>query len=527
MTSKGNQVHFYTIGIIPNQKIRYITAVGKYKNQWVLIQKKQTKNYEFPGGKRLSREIIADTLTREIKEEIGATISRYIPLSVYRFISYQKDCYGLIYYCEFDNLSGEYDQHEIFEIKLVSKIENNKINPVHLELFNFVVEHRRVKNTWFHLDTRESFGRTESISVGGKPQRINRNIADPMDITKTIPRFFEGYVKNKIRGPIQLDINPTNACTDNCLFCFNKSDRMNDRSVLDYQKSLAVIDFLCKNTNLMHVKSSGFGDPLCYPYLWDIFKFSKLKGLVTSLNTNGNNLYRYSEKILKYIDSIRFSIDAWGKNQFKDVHRVDDFKARKKSIEDLSRNRELIQPNLIIGIHYVVLPNNLSGIEKMIKWAIIHKIDYVDITLDKFLPSYTGKWDDRYLKETLIKIKSLKKYISPKFNIIFPADVTISAQKLKKIRDNRIRSKYPCWQIYLRHYISPSGEYGACNAFDSQPISKRLFGNINTDNVDKIIKKIDSSNPMTKKNSYCRNCVIPHGIFNDLCDFVYKNINSK
>ena len=277
----------------------------------------------------------------------------------------------------------------------------------------------------------------------------------------------------------------------------------------------------------MHVKSSGFGDPLCYPNLWDIFKFSKLKGLVTSLNTNGNNLSKHSEKILKYIDAIRFSIDAWGKNQFKNIHRIDDFTTRKKSIKNLAQMREFIQPNLIIGIHYVILPNNLSGVEKMVKWAINHKIDYIDITFGKFLPSYICKWDNKSIKTAILKINGLKKYISPQFNIIFPADVTISAQKLKKFRDNRIRSKHPCWQIYLRHYITPSGEYGACNAFDSQPISKRVFGNINTENIEHIIKRINNKNPQVEKNSHCHNCVIPHGIFNDLCDFVYKNIDSK
>ena len=523
----SNKIFFYTIGSVPDKKIHYITAVGKYKNKWVLVQKRNTKIYEFPGGKRLNQEKIIDTLAREVKEEIGANTNRAIPISLYRFISYHKDYYGLVHYCEFNDLNGTYDQNEISDIKFVSEIKNSKINPIHFELFSFVAEHRRVKNTWFFLDNRESFGRTKTISVGGKIQKINQNIADPMYATKTIPNFFEKYVKNDIKGPIQLDINPTSACSDNCLFCFNKDDRHSDRSMLDYQKVLSVIDFLCENTNLMHIKSSGFGDPLCYPDLWDIFKFSKLRGLVTSLNTNGNNLSKHYEEILKYIDSIRFSIDSWGEDQFKEIHGIPGFTARKKSIECLSKIRELTQSNLIIGMHYVILPNNLNGLGKMVKWAITHKIDYIDITLSKFIPSYISSWDDKAIKAAIIEINKLKKYVTPDFNIIFPADVTVSDKKLKKFRNDRIQSKHPCWQIYLRHYISPSGEYGACNAFDSQPIAKRVFGNINSENIEQILMRINNENPLVKKDPQCRNCVIPHGIFNDLCDFVYENTNIK
>lgn len=138
----SNKVFFYTIGSVPDKKIYYITAVGKYKNKWILVQKRDTKIYEFPGGKRLNQEKIIDTLTREVKEEIGADISRSIPISLYRFISYHKDYYGLVYYCEFNDLDGTRDKNEISDIKLVSEIENSKISHTHSELFNFVTEHR-------------------------------------------------------------------------------------------------------------------------------------------------------------------------------------------------------------------------------------------------------------------------------------------------------------------------------------------------------------------------------------------------
>jgi 8-oxo-dGTP pyrophosphatase MutT (NUDIX family) len=122
----SNKVFFYTIGSIPDKKIYYITAMGKYKNKWVLIQKRNTKIYEFPGGKRLNQEKVIDTLAREVKEEIGANINRAIPISLYRFISYRKDYYGLVYYCDFNDLDGTYDQSEISDIKLVSKIKNSQ-----------------------------------------------------------------------------------------------------------------------------------------------------------------------------------------------------------------------------------------------------------------------------------------------------------------------------------------------------------------------------------------------------------------
>ncbi|MDP2708638.1 MAG: hypothetical protein Q8O93_01105 [bacterium] len=46
-------VSFYNWDI-RNKKINYVTIISRYKKQWVLIKKRNEKNYEFPCGKKLS-----------------------------------------------------------------------------------------------------------------------------------------------------------------------------------------------------------------------------------------------------------------------------------------------------------------------------------------------------------------------------------------------------------------------------------------------------------------------------------------
>lgn len=522
----SQSVRFYEANEISDEKLGYVTVVGRRGDQWVLIRKNGAESYEFPGGKREAGESIEDTLIREVREEIGANISRAIPLAVYQFTAPIEEKYGKLFYCEFEDSTEDPDETEIAEVKLISDTKGEEILAPHLGLLNYTRGHRRFKNKWFYLDTRRSFGRADSITVGEMTKEIRRNIADPMDITNTLVGFFEEYLAGKVKGPIQLDLNPTSRCTDNCVFCFNKEDRTGDRDELDVDQAIATIDFLCENTNLMHVKSSGFGDPLRHPHLWDIFKHCKQKGLVVSLNTNGNGLSKYVDEAMKLTDSIRFSLDAWGEDQFREIHGVNDFVERKQAIEELAKRRALHRPDLIMGIHYVVMPSNLSGVEEMIKWAIDNGIDYIDITLDKFSWGYINKWDEKAVAEAIAKIKELSKYISPTFNVILPAEVTTSDQKLADFREERLNGS-TCWQIELRHYITPSGEYGACNAFDSQPIAKRVFGNIYDDQMSSTLSSMSDGSPLASKDADCIGCVIPHGAFNDLCDFVYENTSSK
>jgi MoaA/NifB/PqqE/SkfB family radical SAM enzyme len=274
----------------------------------------------------------------------------------------------------------------------------------------------------------------------------------------------------------------------------------------------------------MHIKSSGFGDPLLYKHLFEMYKYTRNIGMINSLNTNGKNLNKHIDNILKYVDLIRFSLDAGNSNIFNRIHGANDFDDRWKDISELVNRRNEEQENLIIGVHYVVLPDNLESLEELVIKSKEAGIDYIDVTLSKFDSGYTSVWDDVSFEKAKNIVWSLKKYIDDDFNVVFPSEITFDKESLRKFREDRNKTSI-CWQYSVRHYITPSGEYGACNAFLSQKISKKTWGNIYTDNPSKLVEHC--KNFCKKPNEDCRYCVIPHGIFNDVCQLIYDDINKK
>lgn len=94
-------------------------------------------------------------------------------------------------------------------------------------------------------------------------------------------------------------------CNYSCKICFSQFE---DRKKLSYKEHLNIIDKL-----IGYVDKITFvgGEPLLYPKLFDLIKYSKSKGFITSIVTNGSKL---TEKFLKeskdYLDWIAISIDS-------------------------------------------------------------------------------------------------------------------------------------------------------------------------------------------------------------------------
>lgn len=519
-------MQFLPLGYVPDHSINFVTIIGRHEGRWLIIRTNDAEEWHFPNGKRKNNESLQKTVLREVQERRFATVMRMIPLGSYSCEYGAEPAFAMIYYCDYQDINNATNACEVVETATVIDPLDVISNCEHREIYSYVLRHRKVVNDWFWSDTRSLMGRTSSIYINDECFEIKKNVADPMSITKTMQGFFSNQSLMRLTGPIQLDINPTSKCTDKCVFCFNKNDRKSDSGQFNPSKVIDAISYLIDNSGLMHLKSSGFGDPLLCPDIWDVFKYGRKQGLISSLNTNGFNLGKYVDEILRNIDSIRFSLDAWGESQFQEIHGVRGFENRIRDIETLTMRRVHEQPELIIGIHFVVLPTNRISLRPVVEWAKRIGVDYVDITLDKFIPEFLDKWEDTLMKDVLDECDRLTKYISPKFNVILPSEITASRDGLSKFRMDRINTK-KCWQIALRHFITPNGEYGACNAFESQPIAKLTFGNINIDRMCDVFQRIKQEEDKCKAEGGCNYCVIPHGIFNDLCGLLKNAVDNK
>jgi pyruvate-formate lyase-activating enzyme len=104
------------------------------------------------------------------------------------------------------------------------------------------------------------------------------------EIIRIYQRKFERLLQLVNNIPDIVDIEITNKCNLDCIYCFGPEYSNSDKDMpLDFWYS--VLDFLSR-TNCKCVVISG-GEPTLYPYLIDVLKFAKNKGLSVLLATNG------------------------------------------------------------------------------------------------------------------------------------------------------------------------------------------------------------------------------------------------
>lgn len=107
-------------------------------------------------------------------------------------------------------------------------------------------------------------------------------------------------------------------CNYNCKICFSQFE---DKNKLNYEEQIKIIDKL-----VGYVDKITFvgGEPLLYLKLLDLIKYSKSKGFITSIVTNGSKLTeKFLEDSREYLDWVALSIDSLDTGTNIDMGRGD------------------------------------------------------------------------------------------------------------------------------------------------------------------------------------------------------------
>ncbi len=111
-----------------------------------------------------------------------------------------------------------------------------------------------------------------------------------------------------IESPMwRCEILLTDICNFKCPYCRGMKNKGN----LDYNYVKKVIDYWCIKTPLKNIRLSG-GEPLYYPYLFEIVKYAKSKGIEhIAISTNGSSSLKNYKKLIKYgVNDFSISLDA-------------------------------------------------------------------------------------------------------------------------------------------------------------------------------------------------------------------------
>lgn len=107
------EINFYDLGTVDEKEFTRVVCVSKYKDKFVFAYNKKRKGWEIPGGHIEEGETWQEAAKREMYEETGATKIKVIPVSIYKISTY-----GLLCYCEIEEMGQLPKEYEMEQIRL-------------------------------------------------------------------------------------------------------------------------------------------------------------------------------------------------------------------------------------------------------------------------------------------------------------------------------------------------------------------------------------------------------------------------
>ncbi len=156
--------------------------------------------------------------------------------------------------------------------------------------------------------------------------------------------------------PVLIEISPVGYCNQRCVFCAYNYLK-GKKQFLERSRMLELVDEFAG----LGVKSlfySGEGEPLLHPHLAEFIIYGCKKGLDNALNTNGFLLTKdISEKILKCLSWVRFSINGGSAESYQRIHQAgkNSFRVVLENIKDAVAIKKKNNLGVTLGIQCVYI----------------------------------------------------------------------------------------------------------------------------------------------------------------------------
>jgi len=104
---------------------------------------------------------------------------------------------------------------------------------------------------------------------------------DAMEKVKHFEKTLRGMYGRLLWATVEF----TELCNHRCVYCYENAEPKLKYNIMDKETALKLIDYLSRS-GIRQLTCSG-GEPLMYPYIKDVIKAAKDKGLVVHMITNG------------------------------------------------------------------------------------------------------------------------------------------------------------------------------------------------------------------------------------------------
>lgn len=336
----------------------------------------------------------------------------------------------------------------------------------------------------------------------------------------TYPDILNSLVKGEDVNPINLEINLTNVCNHNCVWCtYGYLHKNND--TLDTAVVYKILDD-AKKMNIKSITWTGGGEPTVHKDFQKLIEYANKCNIKQGLNTNGvlldENLIEFIAKNFSYV---RFSIDAGKKETLKKCHRTseNDFAKIVNNLKALCRAKSKHKSNIVIGYSFLVDSINIEDMIDAVKLAKEIGVDYIQI---KPIVNYYES-NSQYSKKSKIweklenMFQEVKKMENKNFKVII---LNHKFENIKLQEENYGRKYDKCVGCNLLASIGANGSVDLCCAYKG--IEKWSLGNVNQESFEKIWKS--KKRKEIRDSVVIRNCppMCKADEINRLVDFIQK-----
>lgn len=295
---------------------------------------------------------------------------------------------------------------------------------------------------------------------------------NPMKIMYHLDRVND-YLKGKNIYPITIEIDPSNACNHNCVWCTFDYFRAKDKDILPRNVLLKLINQLAEH-NVKSIIWTGGGEAWVNKNLQEAIILAHEKGIDQGMATNGVLLTEENIKaIVKTHIYCRISLDAGTETTYGKVHNAKegDFKKVIEKMKLLASTKKNTNSKIDLGASLLVHPLNYKEI---VKTANLVKECGFDFFQLKPVVIHHGQQLPASLFEKAVKLgEDAKKLADENFKVFV---IDYKFKDIMKQKENFGRSYSKCWGHPFIGQVSANGNVYLCCHLRGFP--EFCFGNI-------------------------------------------------
>lgn len=202
-------------------------------------------------------------------------------------------------------------------------------------------------------------------------------------------------------GPELLQLDPTNACNNDCIACWCRSPLLKERKIADEEESLSLpIDIIkqllddCAALGTTNVYLAGGGEPFMHPNILEIVEHIKKLGMACHINTNFTLVTRDMAERLVEMGVDHFIVSLWAATP-KTYVACHPNKTEKdfENIIDVLQHLLAVRKNGVpsVKLYNVIMNRNYFEIDAMVDLAYRLGVNFAEFTVADVIPGYTDQ----------------------------------------------------------------------------------------------------------------------------------------